>query len=68
MIKLFAIDDSSVGQLVARRATDKLIDSYTVDFNSEQTIEPSNGLSHQFNWNNYPLIQGEHTTDSFKTL
>jgi hypothetical protein len=67
LLKFFAIDDSSVGRLIASSATDKLIDLYTIAFHADQKIEPTNGISSSFKWYSFPAIKVHYKTGSFKT-
>ena len=68
LLKFFAIDDSSVGRVIApRMTTEKLIDYHVIDFNGDQTIEPSPGLSTYLNWKQFNMLQGQNSNANFQT-
>jgi hypothetical protein len=61
------MDDSSDRVQVQKSINEKLIDYYTVDFNSNQQIIPTNGLSNELNWMEYYSILGNLNNPTFKT-
>lgn len=67
MIKIFAIDDNSDRRAININEKDKLIDFYLIDFNKNQDIIPTNGLSNTIDWISYSNKLGELSNDNFKT-
>jgi hypothetical protein len=61
------MDDSSDRVQVQKSLSEKLIDMYTVDFNSNQQIIPVNGLSTDLNWIDYSSVLGSFANPTFKT-
>jgi len=52
---------------VMRTWKNKLIDSYVIDFNQDGQLTPSNGLSNQLEWTQFALVEGVHTSSTFRT-
>lgn len=66
-LKFFAIDDDSERSLVFIADQSKLIDYYVIDYNANQNIIPTGGLSTQLNWLEFPLKYGESISNTFQT-
>lgn len=68
LLKFFALDDSSDKKMISRNARSKLIDYYFVDFNSNQNLVPTTGLSNDLNWVTYNSLVGQYSSSKFQTL
>jgi hypothetical protein len=62
------MDDSSDKKQIIRNSRNKLIDYYFVDFNSNQNIIPTNGLSNDLNWVTFSSVMGQFGSPTFQTL
>lgn len=61
------MDDSSDRRLILKNEREKLIDYYVIDFNADQSVTPTNGLSNDLNWVNYASVLGQYSSSTFKT-
>ena len=61
------MDDSSDKKMVVRNSRNKLIDYYYIDFNKDQNLTPSSGLSKDLNWIDFNSIAGQYSSSTFKT-
>lgn len=68
LLKFFALDDSSDKKMISRNARSKLIDYYFVDFNANQNLVPTTGLSNDLNWVTYNSLVGQYSSSKFQTL
>ena len=62
------MDDSSDKKMLVRNSRNKLIDYYYIDFNNDQKLIPSSGLSKELNWIDFNSIVGQYSGSTFKTL
>ena len=67
LLKFFAADDSSDKAFVQKSLREKLIDCYSVDFNSDMRIRPGGGLSSELTWIDYMSVMGSLSHPTFKT-
>ena len=68
LLKFYAMDDSSDKKMLVRNSRNKLIDYYYIDFNNDQKLIPSSGLSKDLNWIDFNSIVGQYSSSTFKTL
>ena len=62
------MDDSSDRVQIQKSVNEKLIDYYIVDYNGNQQIIPTNGLSNDLNWIYYIGLMGSSSNQNFRTL